>query len=198
MKTNYVLIDYENVQPKNLALLGEEHFRVKVFVGANQAKIPIELAAAMQSLGARADYVRISGSGSNALDFHIAYYIGRLAAAEPRAFFHIISRDTGFDPLIAHLKEKGIFASRSATLDGIPILKGLAEATRDEQVDAVVEKLKGMPKNRPLRDSTLRKMIASWFGNKLDAPGLDRIVNELVKRGFIAMNGAKVSYSLPA
>ncbi|QNN46508.1 hypothetical protein H9L17_15320 [Thermomonas brevis] len=198
MKTNYVLIDYENVQPKNLALLAEEHFRVKVFVGANQAKIPIELAAAMQSLGARADYVRISGSGSNALDFHIAYYIGRLAAAEPKAFFHIISRDTGFDPLIAHLKEKGIFASRSATLDGIPILKGLAEATRDEQVDAVVEKLKGMPKNRPLRDSTLRKMIASWFGNKLDAPGLDRIVNELVKRGFIAMNGAKVSYSLPA
>lgn len=197
MKTNYVLIDYENVQPKNLAVLAAEHFRILVFIGANQAKIPIELAQAMQALGARAEYVRISGSGPNALDFHIAYYIGRLAAADPKAFFHVISKDTGFDPLIAHLKTQKIFSSRSATLDGIPILKGLADAPRDEQVDAVVEKLKGMPKNRPLRDSTLRKMISSWFGNKLESASLDRIVSELAKRGHITMDGLKVTYSLP-
>jgi hypothetical protein len=30
MKTNYVLIDYENVQPKDLALLKEGPFKVKV------------------------------------------------------------------------------------------------------------------------------------------------------------------------
>lgn len=197
MKMNYVLIDYENVQPKNLALLAEDYFRVIVFVGANQAKIPIELAQAMQVLGQKAEYVRISGSGPNALDFHIAYYIGRLAASDPRAFFHVISKDTGFDPLIAHLKTQQIFSSRFATLDGIPILKGLADAPRDEQIDAVVEKLKGMPKNRPLRDATLRKMVSSWFGNKLDTPGLDRIVNELTKRGYIALDGVKVTYSLP-
>ena len=186
MKINYVLIDYENVQPKNLASLAEEHFRVKVFVGANQAKVPIELAEAMQALGERAEYVRISGNGSNALDFHIAYYIGRIAATEPKAFFHIISRDTGFDPLIAHLKSKGILSNRSASLDGIPILKGLAEASKDDQVDAVVAKLKGMPKSRPQRERTLRTMISAWFGNKLDAPALDRIVNELVRRKLVA------------
>jgi len=198
MKINYVLIDYENVQPKNLASLAEEHFRVKVFVGANQTKVPIELAEAMQALGERAEYVRISGNGSNALDFHIAYYIGRIAATEPKAFFHIISRDTGFDPLIAHLKSKGILSNRSASLDGIPILKGLAEASKDDQVDAVVAKLKGMPKSRPQRERTLRTMISAWFGNKLDAPALDRIVNELVRRKLVGIDGVKVSYSLPA
>jgi hypothetical protein len=198
MKINYVLIDYENVQPKNLASLAEEHFRVKVFVGANQAKVPIELAEAMQALGERAEYVRISGNGSNALDFHIAYYIGRIAATEPKAFFHIISRDTGFDPLIAHLKSKGILSNRSASLDGIPILTGLAEASKDDQVDAVVAKLKGMPKSRPQRERTLRTMISAWFGNKLDAPALDRIVNELVRRKLVGIDGVKVSYSLPA
>jgi len=51
-------------------------------------------------MGERAEYVRISGNGSNALDFHIAFYIGQLAAHEPDAYFHIISKVTGFDPLI--------------------------------------------------------------------------------------------------
>src|SRR3546814_1867772 len=110
MKTNYILIDYENVQPKNLALLEGDHFRVKVFIGAALAKLPFDLVAGMQALGSRAEYIRISGNGPNALDFHIAYYIGKIASEEPKAFFHIISKDTGFDPLIAHLKSNKIFS----------------------------------------------------------------------------------------
>ncbi|VGO22093.1 hypothetical protein SCARR_04174 [Pontiella sulfatireligans] len=33
VKNNYVLIDYENVQPKNLEILKGHEFIVKVFVG---------------------------------------------------------------------------------------------------------------------------------------------------------------------
>ena len=51
MVTNYVLIDFENVQPRNLEILASHPFKVLVFVGASQAKIPFELAAAMQQLG---------------------------------------------------------------------------------------------------------------------------------------------------
>jgi hypothetical protein len=54
MRTNYVLIDYENVQPTSLAGLDVEHFRVLVFVGASQNKLSFDTAAAMQKLGARA------------------------------------------------------------------------------------------------------------------------------------------------
>lgn len=198
MRTNYVLIDYENVQPKNLMLLEGEHFRVKVFIGASIAKLPVELVTAMQSLGDRAEYIRIAGNGPNALDFHIAYYIGHLAVNSSDAFFHIISKDTGFDPLIAHLKDRNIFCKRSATLDGIPILRSLIEAGKDEQVDAVVEKLKGMPKSRPQRDKTLRTMISAWFGKNLDGATLDRIVGELTRRKFITLDQGKVRYSLPA
>ena len=197
MRTNYVLIDYENVQPKNLSLLAAEHFRVKVFLGSNQSRLPVELVTAMQTLGSRAEYVRISGNGPNALDFHIAYYMGRIAADDPEPFFHIISKDTGFDPLIAHLKEKGIFCKRSASLDAIPILRALTEAPKDEQVDGVIGKLKGMPKNRPQKDKTLRTMISAWFGKKLDDAAMDRIVGELVKRKVIAIDQGKVRYSLP-
>src|SRR3546814_4351612 len=95
-------------------------------------------------------------------------YTTLFSSQESKAFFHIISKDTGFDPLIAHLKSNKIFSCRSASLDGIPILKGLTGASRDDQVDAVVAKLKGMPKSRPQRDKTLRAMISAWFGKSLD------------------------------
>lgn len=69
LPTNYVLIDFENVQPKNLEVLAEHPFKVLVFVGANQAKVPFDLAAAMQKLGDNASYIKITGSGQNAFGF---------------------------------------------------------------------------------------------------------------------------------
>lgn len=110
MKNNYILIDYENIQPKNLTILDGHEFKVIVFVGSNQAKIPFELASALQALGNNAEYVKAGGNGPNALDFHIAFYIGELAQRDPDGYFHIISKDAGFDPLIKHLKERRIFA----------------------------------------------------------------------------------------
>ena len=104
--TNYVLIDLENVQPKNLEILKNHPFKVYVFVGANQAKVTYDLASAMQEFGGNAKYIKISGNGPNALDFHIAFYVGELSKIDPEAYFHIISKDTGFDPLIKHLKER--------------------------------------------------------------------------------------------
>lgn len=100
MRTNYVLIDFENVHVKSLDLLEGEHFRVMVFLGPKNTKLPVDLVLAMQAFGERAEYVTLEASGTNALDFHVAFHLGRLATADPDAFFHIISKDTGFDPLV--------------------------------------------------------------------------------------------------
>ena len=67
-------------QPSSLAGLDAEHFRVLIFVGVCQGKLAFEIAAALQKLVPRAEYVKIAGNGTNALDFHIAFHIGRLAA----------------------------------------------------------------------------------------------------------------------
>ena len=72
-----------------LAVVDHEHFRTYVFIGANQTKVPTDFAETLQRMGPRAEYVRISGNGPNALDFHISFYIGQLAAADPKGFFHI-------------------------------------------------------------------------------------------------------------
>jgi PIN domain len=123
MRKNYVLIDFENVQPESLAALQQDHFEIKIFLGATQTKISFEIAQAMQTMGPRAEYIKMGGTGSNALDFHIAYYIGHLSAKDPTAYFHIISKDTGFDPLIAHLKSKNISAAREPDIGDIPLVK---------------------------------------------------------------------------
>ena len=47
MSTNYVLIDYENVQVKSLGLLKGEHIRVPVFLGPKNLKLHRELVFAM-------------------------------------------------------------------------------------------------------------------------------------------------------
>jgi hypothetical protein len=120
MKTNYVLIDYENVQVKSLALLDGQQFCVKVFLGARNTKLPRELVIGMQKLGSRGEYVELDISGHNALDFHIAYYLGVFSQKDPQGFYHVISKDTGFDPLIKHLKKQKLVCVRSDSIETMP------------------------------------------------------------------------------
>ncbi len=197
MKTNYVLIDYENVQPKNIELLRGHSFKVIVFVGAKQAKISFDLACAMQSLGADSEYVKIDGNGPNALDFHIAFYIGSIAAKDPDSYFHIISKDTGFDPLIKHLKTKRIYAQREKDISEIPLLKISNSKSMAERIDAIVEFLRARGTAKPRALKTLSNSINSLFMKKLEEDELTRIIDELIRKKIVIANGLKVSYQLP-
>ena len=197
MRTNYVLIDYENVQPSALSVLEKEHFKVVVFVGANQAKVAFDVAAQLQRLGPSASYVKISGNGPNALDFHIAYYIGHLAAAEPDAYFHIISKDTGFDPLISHLKSKKIFACRSKDIGDMPIVKAANSKTQPEKLAVIVANLKQRGASKPRTVKTLSSTISSLFQKALAQDELAAILKHMEQQGFITVTATKVGYSLP-
>ena len=197
MATNYVLIDYENVQPRNLEILADHPFEIIVFVGANQTRVPYELAAAMQDLGERASYIKISGNGQNALDFHIAFYVGQLSIKNPEGYFHIISKDTGFDPLIAHLKDNKIRVNRRKDLAEIPVLRMSSATNDDEKIAAITKNLAGRGKSRPRRVKTLANTINSLFTKKLKEPELTSLVQELQRRKYIIVNQDKVSYRLP-
>jgi hypothetical protein len=195
--TNYVLIDFENVRPNNLELLSKHPFKVFVFVGANQAKIPYDLVAAMQKLGKDGKYLKIGGSGKNALDFHIAFYVGELAVKDPKAYFHIISKDTGFDPLIKHLKTRGIQIQREKDLAEIPVLRMSTATNIDEKIDAIVKNLAARGHAKPRKVKTLANTINSLIAENLEEKELMSLVNELQKRNYIEVNESRVSYKLP-
>jgi hypothetical protein len=197
VKKNYVLIDYENVQPDAMAALDRECFSVIVFVGANQAKVSYEVASVLQRMGERAAYIKIEGNGSNALDFHIAYYIGQLAAKEPAAYFHIVSKDTGFDPLIQHLKSKKISSGRCKSISDIPLLKIESASTPSERVAAVVANLRQRGTSKPRTVRTLNSTINALFHKSLPEAEIGLIIAELTKAGIIQVQQTKVSYTLP-
>lgn len=198
MKTNYVLIDYENVQPEAMAVLGEEHFKVIVFVGANQTKVTFEVASALQDMGDRAEYIKITGNGSNALDFHIAYYIGQLASKEPEAYFHIVSKDTGFDPLIQHLKSKKILACRSKDVSDIPIVKAANSKTPTDKLAVIVSDLQRRGSAKPRTVKTLGSTINGIFQKQLCEQEVTSLLAALQKHGVVTVTDTKVSYALPA
>jgi hypothetical protein len=198
MRTNYVLIDYENVQPNSLAGLDAEHFRVLVFVGANQNKLTFEIASAIQKLGPRAEYVRIAGNGANALDFHIAFHIGHLAAQEPTAFFHIISRDTGFDPLIQHLKERKVLVARCKNVSDIPLLRTANAKNTPQKLAVVLANLQQRKTSKPRTLKALSSTINSLFQKQLAEEELAAILKGLQTQGYITVDDTKVTYAIPA
>ena len=195
MRRNVVLIDFESVQPDSIEALNQDHFQVLLFCGANQTKVPFELAVTLQKMGGRAQYVKISGVGPNALDFHIAYYIGKLAAEDPESFFHIVSRDKGFDPLIQHLKGQKILCVRSESIAEIPIIKSGTRKSPTERADAFIAKLKESKVTKPRTEKTMSSAIKAHFQPSIEESEVPSILKAIVAAGYISIEAGKIVYA---
>jgi hypothetical protein len=197
MNKKYVLIDYENIQPADMRALDRDSFHVIVFVGANQTKVTYEAAAVLQRMGERAAYIKIAGNGNNALDFHIAFYIGELTAKEPDACFHIVSKDAGFDPLIQHLKSRKISASRVKTLTDLSLAKDPSRKAGTDRISAIIANLTQMGASKPRTIRTLASTINAFFQKTLSEAEVQGIIAELTKKGIVVVNESKVAYAVP-
>ena len=217
MRTNHVLIDFENVHVKSLELFKGEHFRVMVFLGPKNTKLPVDLVLAMQTFGTRGEYVMLESPGTNALDFHVAFHLGRLAAEDPSGFFHIISKDTGFDPLIQHLKARKVFSARSPSIEEMPCFRSaspvtsaaapaqarpyerrVADAGRFEELCTMaIAQLVAMKRVRPGKLSKLHNAIQSKLGKDVSGSTVDMVCSEMVKRGLVKVAGQRLAYAIP-
>ena len=109
---NHVFVDFENVPKVDLAIIGARTVHLTVLLGPRQKKIDAALVEKLLENAANVEFVRLQSSGRNALDFTLAYYLGRAALADPSGCFHIVSKDAGYDPLIEHLRSKRIHTSK--------------------------------------------------------------------------------------
>ena len=138
-----------------------------------------------------------AAGSARALDFHIAYYVGQLSAADPSAYFHIVSKDSGFDPLIHHLKSKKVFAGRVKAVGDIPLIKASNSKSPAERLEVVLAKLKQLKATKPRTVKTLSSTIASLFQKQLTEQEVAILVAGLVSQGHVSVTGTKVTYALP-
>jgi len=195
MKTQVILVDWENVQPELLPALDLEGTKLLVFIGPQQSKLPFALVEAVQKLGQKAQYVKVSKQGRDALDMHIAFYIGRLSVEMPDVYFHIIAKDTDYDPLVAHLKEQKIGAAKWPDLASIPVLRRASAKTPKQVLDATREWLKERKANRPKTLKTLTNSLkTSAFPGRFSDEEINALVETLKTRQLIVVQGQKIEY----
>jgi hypothetical protein len=219
MATNYVLVDFENVQPETLESLATGAFKVKVFVGAQQARgrVSFGFSESMQKLGSHAEYVRIARSGPNAVDMHIAYHIGRLLEKDPHARVYIVSRDTDFDPLMEYLHDKGAVCRR---VKSIPEVVKLAQRTappapapksasravaptpakkaQSDRLAPIIKQLHSLS-GKPSTRKKLAQTIDNYFkqhGGALADKAVEQLIDELIRLKYVSQSGPKVNYHL--
>ncbi len=220
-----LLVDFENVPKVDLSALPAD-VTVPFFFGASQRTVPTAFLKEALKLGERFVPIDIEGQGKNALDFHIAFYLGEYLQAAPGAECVILSRDKGFDPLVKHLLGRGFKVRRvgaigDAFIAPVPVAasvrarapraastaaparsraakKAAPAATSLTDLERAKTQLRKMPsKNLPRRRKRLAAMLASYFAQKLDAGNIDKLIDALIDEGAVQESAGSLNYPKP-
>lgn len=200
----YVYVDYENMNNlKDFPKIDGKYF---FFIGAKQTSIPKSLVLA--SNDSTVEWIEIEGSGKNALDFHIAYYLAK-NDTNTDAIHFILSKDKGFDPLISSINRNhsSKIVKRIISLTDInsSSTKNVENTSTKEQniilakYEKVLKNLKGIAKSkRPKSESKLKAHIQSfaksdnWSDNEIQ-----NIIEELYRKRNISKGANnRISYSI--
>ncbi|HGO5822965.1 TPA: PIN domain-containing protein [Mannheimia haemolytica] len=196
----YAFIDYENLNSLDgLAL--QEYDRLFLFVGASNNQTEIRLTEKFSD-EINITLIKIKSIAKNNVDFHIAYYLGKLdEQADKNVEFYILSNDQGYDGIcdfIQHKKQGRVCQRKGVQLEKQPI----AQTNNTEEV--VFQKYvqymeQTATKHLPVKLKALKNNIRSHTGlvkiNKKEAEKfVDKIVDKLLSDKWIKLVDNKVSY----
>lgn len=191
MTERVLLVDLENVQKIDLSEVPGDA-RVMILHGVSQKKLPEELVVQAQPLGIRLKWIKTSGQGPNALDFHIAYYLGQELAGNPALECAILSRDTGFDPLVRHLQALAHICRRVSSLkEAFPAQKRAAHTDHFTRLLMLLKKEKA----RPIKPKSLAGKVRSWFPHLTEDERLV-LIQRLHKEARVRESNNALTYEL--
>jgi len=134
-----------------------------MIIGTKHKKLPTSLFLFAQDHPEQLRIIQTPVDGRNALDFVLTLELGRMIAADPGGYFHIVSKDTDFDSVVRHLKGETKLLARHSSLAEIPALR-----TPDERISRIKAELADATKSRPSTRKTLENKIQSAFENKAE------------------------------
>jgi hypothetical protein len=213
--THFVFVDFENVPDIELGLITGLPVHVSLLIGKNQTKLHLPLVQQIHKLADQVDLIEVGGSGRNALDLTLAYYLGHAIQQMPTLKFHIVSGDKDFDPLIAHIHAKGLSVTRHTTFAALPFLprqkkavapahtkpaamptpkKSPAPAAKPPVIDRsakVISRLSNpSSKNRPASSKALLAHLKASLGKEATDAKVQETVSVLQTKGVLSIDAA--------
>jgi hypothetical protein len=195
-------IDYENVQSVDLSRIVQLDFKVWVFTGVSQSRIPIILVKSTQAFGNKLQWVTIDGNGPNALDFHIAYYLGVHCAENPRDEYFILSKDRGFDPLVNHVGKSNIRCRRISSVSEIEsTARASVRIKKSRDSDGMYSKIVANlarieAARRPRNRRTLLQFVRALAGTSQKEPKPEQMVAQLFAAKVVIDGKEGLTYKL--
>ena len=223
---NHVFVDYENVRDIDSVVIGAKNVHLTVLLGAQKTKFDGAIVEKLLQHAATVEMIRLTSPGRNALDFALAYYLGRAVLADPHGYFHLVSKDKGYDALIEHLRSKHIrvrrhdgftsltFSAASKPAPPVvpvasasPIVKHPAlPATKHEPKPEtelemlekkVLEHLRKPSTKRPGTQKKLISYLIAHLGKKRTEAEITKLVAMLGQAGHLVVDDkGKVAYRL--
>jgi len=161
-------------------------------LGERQKNLSVELVQLMLQYSAQVRLLKTEVNGKNALDLVIAREIGVESQKDPDGYFHVISRDKGFDALIKHLKSGEVFAARHDSFAEIALLMNAGE-----RVKRMAVHFKSTPESRPKKKAKLESQLQAVFGKTLTPEEVEDTVKRLVAGKVLSVSAkGEVTYKL--
>ena len=118
---NHVFVDFENVKEVDKSVLGRTNYIVHLFLGPQNKKLDVDVVERLLEHSQAVKMIRSPKSGKNALDFVMAYHLGQAVQSDPRAFFHLVSGDVGFESLVELLKARKVKVKRHSSWEELDV-----------------------------------------------------------------------------
>lgn len=225
LPVNHVFVDFENVKKVDLSVLGRKNFIVHLFLGPLNKKLDVEVVERLLEHSQAVKMIRSPKAGKDALDFVLAYHLGQAVLTDPKAYFHLVSGDEGFDSLVELLKARNVKVKRhpnwqglevpAPAKSGVPAVNGhgptngtTAKAPANggsqkpsslsQAAEKFLNNLTKSAKNRPKKKATLVTHAKSSLGKDASDGSGEKVVAELLKAGHLEIDDkGAVSYRLP-
>lgn len=215
LPANHVFVDVENVKVIDPEIIGAKNLRLHLFLGPHQKKLDVEVVEKLLEHSQTVEMIRSPKSGKNALDFVLAYHLGQAVQGDPKGYFHIVSKDSGFDALVELLKSRHVKVKRhndwtslhfhsvakpQVPADATPTTAPAPNATGtklSQNAAKLLENLRKSVKNRPKKQKTLITHTKNFSGKDKPEAEAEKVVAELQKAGHLAIDEkGTVSYML--
>ncbi|HCT6838281.1 TPA: NYN domain-containing protein, partial [Klebsiella pneumoniae] len=173
-KTRIALIDYENIGSLEGVSL-HDFDKVLFFTGAKQENIKIPVTSLSSAISVC--IIPATEVSKNNFDFHLVLELGQLTALSgDTSHFSVISRDKGYDGIIARLKAAGISCTRfSPALPAPQPVKDTASTmkvmkAKEHDMGYWINRLKlscaSSPKSLPATPMGLQNYLSNVTGQK--------------------------------